>query len=115
MVKDLETGSQPAAAPHPLRVSHTPGPWMAVEPTAIDYRATQIQTDASLIAVCCGGGPKRAIPIPEERANARLIAAAPDLVEALRRVNHTLTIHGKVDADTDLHAFLRAALSKAGV
>lgn len=69
---------------------HTPGPWKAVEPTAIDYRSMQIQTDESLIAVCCGGGPKRAISAPEERANARLIAAAPDLLEALRKTTGEL-------------------------
>ncbi len=69
---------------------HTPGPWLAVQPTAIDYRAMQIQTDESLIAVCCGGGPKRAISAPEERANARLIAAAPDLLEALKAYMHAM-------------------------
>ena len=95
---------------------HTPGPWR------IDYNQGDIWIGPHI-----NGGPEvltvvnmptRAYAGPALQAriaDARLIAAAPDLVEALRRVNHTLTIHGKVDADTDLHAFLRAALSKAGV
>ena len=41
-----------------------------------------------------------------------LKAINAELAEALRRVDHTLTVHGKVDANTDLHAFVRAALAK---
>lgn len=33
--------------------------------------------------------------------------------ELLRRVDHTLTVHGKVDADTDLHVAIKAAIAKA--
>lgn len=40
--------------------------------------------------------------------------AEGEMREALRRVDHTLSVHGHVDADTDLHAFIRAALSKEG-
>ena len=39
--------------------------------------------------------------------------AALDLLEALKRVDHTLTVHGHVDAETDLHAFIRDAIEKA--
>lgn len=33
-----------------------------------------------------------------------------DLLETLRRVDHTLAVHGHVDADTDLHETIRAAI-----
>lgn len=94
---------------------HTPGPWEAVEPTAIDYRAMQIQTAESLIAVCCGGGPKRAISAPEERANARLIAAAPDMSDALRAARTYLMDVSKDrgDAARGTLEIINAALSKA--
>ncbi len=62
---------------------HTPGPWRSYEPVALDYRPQHITNGESLVAVCAGGGPKRAIIGSEERANARLIAAAPDLLAIL--------------------------------
>jgi hypothetical protein len=37
-----------------------------------------------------------------------------DLLEAVRRVDHTLLVHGKVDAETPLHEFVRDAIAKAG-
>lgn len=40
-------------------------------------------------------------------------SAERGLREALERVDHTLTVHGKVDSDTDLHAFIRATLKDA--
>lgn len=65
---------------------HTPGEWEVSRETAIDYRPNCIvgADGGSLVAWCAGGGPKRAIMGPEEDANARLISAAPDMLEALR-------------------------------
>jgi len=88
-------------------IKHTPGTWKAVQPTAIDYRAMQIQTDDSLIAVCCGGGPKRAIGAPEGRANARPIAAAPDLLAVCKDIYDFLRRSGY---DTRL---VKAAIQEA--
>jgi hypothetical protein len=45
--------------------------------------------------------------------NRHLRAINADLLEALRRVDHTMTVHGKVDAETPLHEFVRAAIDKA--
>lgn len=41
------------------------------------------------------------------------IAAAPPLLEALVRVDHTLSVHGHIDADTPLHEFVSAAVDAA--
>lgn len=71
-------------------MTHTPGPWTAVREAAIDYRPMQVigasgdSRVARCIAVCEGGGPVRAVDAAEERANAYLLAAAPELFEALK-------------------------------
>ncbi len=75
----------------------TPGPWVVGREAAIDYRPYHITgaDGGSLVAWCAGGGPKRAIMGPEEGANARLIAAAPDMLEALRMAKETIRVwHG---------------------
>jgi hypothetical protein len=65
---------------------HTPGPWEVHREPAIDYRANSVfgADGKSLVAWCAGGGPRRAIEGPEEDANAKLIASAPDMLEALQ-------------------------------
>jgi hypothetical protein len=67
------------------KAQHTPGPWKAVRESALDYRPMQIITanGESRIATCDGGGPVRAVTSPEERANAELIASAPDMLGEL--------------------------------
>lgn len=60
-------------------MSHTPGPWH-VELGGFVYSATKKVADVGL-----NGGyfASRTSPEPERTANARLIAAAPELLEAL--------------------------------
>jgi phosphoribosyl 1,2-cyclic phosphodiesterase len=58
-------------------------------------------------------GKVSGIEDPERDANLALIAAAPDLLEALRRVDHTLQTHGHMDCATELHNFLLRAILKA--
>lgn len=55
---------------------HTPGPWEAI---GAEVYAPAPATVRPLIARCIYGPP-------DERANAHLIAAAPDLLEALRYI-----------------------------
>jgi hypothetical protein len=101
------------------RDGHTPGQWDAI--LRDDPRGQPQGAYRGLICILqCGPEGNIAVvsdgrtTTPKEwEANAILIAASPDLLEQLRRVDHTLTAHGKVDADTDLHAALRAAIAKA--
>ena len=83
----MEGGYSVPAGAGPIEAGHTPLPWHTYEPVAIDYRPTCITIGESLIAVCLGGGPKRAIGTPEERANAAFIVRAcnnhHELVKAL--------------------------------
>lgn len=97
-------------------VRHTAGPWMVYREAAIDYRPCQIfsQKYESQIALLCGGGPDKAICGPEERANARLIASAPELLEALKAV---CKIEGRnpIPTNDEIEAFkqARSAIARA--
>ncbi len=71
---------------------HTPGPWRVNE----DYASVLANGELGLIASCApqasrltseGGGPV----LPEQLANARLISAAPELLEALRGLDVLLS------------------------
>lgn len=83
---------------------HTPGPWYVSDTLAIWGKT------ARLIASCADG--RLADPSPESRANATLIAAAPDLLASLQEVlDHTPEPHAG-----DARAILqraRAAIAKA--
>ena len=66
------------------QTQHTPGPWNVGDDSPNEYEGPTVENIDTVIAV---------IPIddindssPEERANARLIAAAPDLLAALEQL-----------------------------
>lgn len=67
---------------------HTPGQWRVHQPTTSDGRLLILHPDGErIIAVCSEGyNSPRTGPIPDEEriANARLIAAAPALLDALK-------------------------------
>lgn len=93
---------------------HTQGEWKIV--TSPDrhplqhkkfYTLLECPRNDSSIAICYGDS------VEECEANSKLIAAAPELLEALQRVNHTLYAHGKVEDETELHRFIEAAIKKA--
>ena len=59
---------------------HTPGPWTQPE-TKRTHNRWHVEGGGRLVAAA--GGPQFAISADEADANARLIAAAPDLLEQL--------------------------------
>jgi len=95
-------------------VTFTPGPWAVIEPVALDYRAPLIYgaDKVSLVAIAEGGGPRRAITAPEARANAFLIAAAPDLYAALQAIASYAEAQPP-NAFAQIDRLARAALAKA--
>jgi hypothetical protein len=80
-----------------MSAQHTPGPWIKnVVPTSAGSAIT-IQSADHRIAIIYVDGIRKGIDdeLPrsiENRANARLIAAAPDLLEALQ---HLMVAHGE--------------------
>jgi hypothetical protein len=68
-------------------MKHTPGPWRIVEQTSTIVVVTESQSKTKYGAsrYACIGGFDGSIPeqLSEAMANARIIAAAPDLLEAL--------------------------------
>ncbi len=62
---------------------HTPAPWTAIGPI-VKYLNGEICDCRSIWKP--GGNPN--IEVPESETNARLIAAAPELLEALKELSH---------------------------
>ena len=84
-----------------MKTKHTPGPWKAIECAV--YRSDNGDKVADTWLAKPSVGAKK--------ANARLIAAAPDLLEAAREANKALCHHG-LGEDPAL-MMLQAAIAKA--
>jgi hypothetical protein len=91
-----------------MNTQHTPGPWYIDcqnESAAIGYRAI---VDKDGYTVCS--------PSPMGQANARLIAAAPDLLAALIAFDNAFSHYCEGDPDSDEVSALyqaREAIAKA--
>lgn len=96
---------------------HTPGPWTVqnLEPSTIGHDWVD-GPNRRRIAVCSeivGSGPHgycQLVDTDEIAANARLISAAPDLLDALKRM---VDVPGGEDGDFRAIAAARAAIAKA--
>ena len=87
------------------RIAHTPGPWLVERNTVYGYGdnwTTLAQTD-----LCSG------LPEAECRANAALIAAAPDLLAAAQAVLYH-DERGQGTGYSEAMNALKAAIAKAG-
>lgn len=100
----------------------TPGPWQTKDDYTIDGRTTVIanvdgesfsdgSTSSSFdtVAVCEDEFGER---LPNARANARAIAALPDLVAALEEARETVLIASRVSPLTATLQMIDAALAK---
>jgi hypothetical protein len=88
---------------------HTPGPWSLKTYTYFSGGTEQgdvVDPDGRTIRVCGFS----LTSTPESKANARLIAAAPDLLEVLREI---LQDGMHCDVVPHLHAKALAAIAKA--
>jgi len=98
-----------------MSAKHTPGPW-------------QVNSNFASQVCDCDGTSRGCAPIAnmsgtpaERKANARLIAAAPDLLEALREVEKHLQSYvdaieyggGAASKSSERLASVRAAIAKA--
>lgn len=95
--------------------SHTPGPWQ-VRLFAIDMHDIEAKVAPGQFALVaqCPAGERERVTTAQMQANARLIAAAPELLEALRAALpslHWANTHGS-RCDEDIAA-VETAISKA--
>lgn len=99
-----------------MGIKHTPGPW---EVTQIDCLGNEVVEYGNVRPVNRHMfGHETSLPIadfylwdmPEQRANARLICAAPELLEALEEVVQWLELG---DHEGQMHSKARAAIAKA--
>jgi hypothetical protein len=101
--------------------AHTPGPWEVASNSSVVFAVNDDRDeDGCREAVAqCGSeiGPSRGLKFGLERdANARLIAAAPELLDALHRIAYGLECDGRTaDGMTKAAAakLARAAIAKA--
>lgn len=98
---------------------HTPGPW-TVESTGMGYSVRGDGNGHCVVftntASCSKAALRRSISKDEEEsANARLVAAAPDLLEALERITRELGVPqpGYPQPVANAVEIARAAIAKA--
>lgn len=93
---------------------HTPGPWEIYDEEFDDRRGYQEPkiiangSDSALVHEIC----TIRIGLKETPANARLIAAAPDLLAACQLALDTMSDY-RNNTPADVQQFIRAAISKA--
>lgn len=88
-----------------MKIEHTPGPWKAYElPQKIGYATHEIHfnDDGECVAEIVHG-----------EANAQLIAAAPDLLEALIRLIEAKNYKDELGKDSDYELMKENALRSA--
>lgn len=101
-----------------MTTKHTPGPWLATgwENTVVNIPDTH---HGGHLTICVYPASGQA-PRSEAVANARLIAAAPDMLEALKAIAEACEANadsamgeGWIKAHEKFGAFAHAALAKA--
>jgi hypothetical protein len=90
---------------------HTPGPWRAGSHPMNEAEVFADELDGERIAECYGAGDA-------DQANALLIAAAPELLEALERMAGAFVPHPRDDTEGwreehEACELARAAIAKA--
>ncbi len=94
---------------------HTPGPWHVG--VGGNLHANRVWTaDMFPITNLCSLGPSPADIDPEAQANGRLIAAAPDLLDALKELHNAVSKRAYAPACQDMGPLVlaaRAAIAKA--
>jgi hypothetical protein len=92
---------------------HTPGPWQARNDYGWDTIIGNVDGPDDGEYTYTGIAEVITEDPGEAQANARLIAAAPELLEALQRCTARLEIHMKHSEDLAAHMQAAAAIAKA--
>lgn len=96
-----------------MKTTHTPGPWNAIikKPTKRDAPGTTLVAAGGMLAIDCYQSGES---FDEDAANALLIAAAPDMLKALRNAVLALAHVCESDsADAKLYGDTYRAVSDA--
>ena len=103
-----EEPMEPEPEPEPeAEGGHTPTPWRIVNTTAKGLYFIHDANNLSVISFL-------ECDMELHQRIVRAVNGQQGLVDALAQVDVTLTIHGHVDRDTDLHKRIAAALRDAG-
>jgi len=95
------------------QAKHTPGPWVKCEDKGCDFLIFASEAeDSVLIADCYARG--QPMSVRQMEANTKLIAAAPEMVEALKDCLDYFERRSGLSARAS-EEFIRAVLQKAGV
>lgn len=92
---------------------HTPGPWKSGPHCTTVYGPPEPGWDGGRLVASCGGATGRSLPV--QHANTRLVAAAPDLLQACKDgvAQYADGIDPDSPGDVLTMATLRAAIAKA--
>ena len=93
-----------------MMTNHTPGPWFIGDDNnaACEVIAGPVAILLDRTPRCPGGGSEYVISREEMSANARLIAAAPDLLEACERLLDGGWPHAEADIELACSAIAKA-------
>jgi hypothetical protein len=99
-------------------MKHTPGPWGVTQFTDVIYvtRQDSIPVNGGMIATITSqlDGVNNDEKLKETYANARLIAAAPDLLDALQKISKELrTSNDRMKMIETIETLTNAAIAKA--
>ena len=95
--------------------SHTPGPWIKQGGYLTIYTLTDCATNAVAHTLHHANSNGSVVTREQAEANANLIAAAPDLLAALRRAHASMVLGMVAEVGSPIEKECRAALKKAGV
>ena len=98
---------------------HTPGPWAIGQKANFDLHGFMVHgfpvagAGQAIAAVWAGAVGKEAFGFDNQEANARLIAAAPDMLAALKLCEPFCKGHQETPEKVARYAAVRAAIAKA--
>ena len=96
-----------------MSAKHTPGPWTAQNDGRDIISIQHGNNDPGAISMTLAKVTARMTWRSQAEANARLIAAAPDLLEALKACDEAMSYMSEYDIPITLPDMVKAAIAKA--
>jgi hypothetical protein len=87
------------------KTTHTPGPWAVSESSTRTVWKDGISPDQNFMIASCKCYPAKVLTQKEERANARLIASAPDLLNACRDMREDARLYLSGDLEPSIRGW----------